>query len=44
MEDPRRGLPSVDRVVGALDGLPQPLLVDCARAAVEAARESVAVS
>ena len=42
MEDPRRALPSVDRVIGALDGLPQPLLVDCARAAVEAAREVVA--
>jgi L-seryl-tRNA(Ser) seleniumtransferase len=40
--DPRRALPSVDRVVAALDGLPQPLLVDCARAAVEAAREGVA--
>jgi L-seryl-tRNA(Ser) seleniumtransferase len=40
--DPRRALPSVDRVVGALDGLPQPLLADCARAAVDAARGSVA--
>jgi len=40
--DPRRALPSVDRVVAALDGLPQPLLVDCARAAVDAARETVA--
>ena len=40
-EDPRRALPSVDRVVGALDGLPQPLLVDCARAAIDAAREVV---
>jgi L-seryl-tRNA(Ser) seleniumtransferase len=29
-------------VVGAIDGLPQPLLVDCARAAVDAAREAVA--
>jgi L-seryl-tRNA(Ser) seleniumtransferase len=40
--DPRRALPSVDRVVAALDGLPQPLLADCARAAVDAAREAVA--
>src|SRR5262245_38071036 len=40
--DPRRALPSVDRVVGALDGLPPPLLVDCARAAVDAARADVA--
>jgi L-seryl-tRNA(Ser) seleniumtransferase len=40
--DPRRALPSVDRVVAALDGLPQPLLVDCARAAVDAARDTVA--
>jgi L-seryl-tRNA(Ser) seleniumtransferase len=36
--DPRRSLPAVDRVVGALDGLPHPLLVECARAAVDAAR------
>ena len=40
--DPRRALPSVDRVAAALDGLPAPLLVDCARAAVDAARDGVA--
>ena len=40
--DPRRALPGVDRVAAALDGLPLPLLVDCARAAVDAAREDVA--
>ncbi|MEX1006853.1 MAG: L-seryl-tRNA(Sec) selenium transferase [Acidimicrobiia bacterium] len=39
--DPRRTLPSVERVVAHLDGLPQPLLVDCAREAVDAAREVV---
>jgi len=36
--DPRRTVPSVDRVVGALVGLPHPMLVDCARAAVDVAR------
>jgi len=36
--DPRRGVPSVDAVVSALDGLPHPLLVECARAAVDDAR------
>jgi L-seryl-tRNA(Ser) seleniumtransferase len=39
--DPRRSLPSVDRVVqvlGADDGLPHELLADAARAAVDAAR------
>jgi L-seryl-tRNA(Ser) seleniumtransferase len=41
-EDPRRALPGVDRVVTALEGLPQPLLADCARAAVDAARDVVA--
>jgi L-seryl-tRNA(Ser) seleniumtransferase len=41
-DDPRRALPSVDRVVAELDGLPQPLLVDCARAAVDAARDVAA--
>jgi L-seryl-tRNA(Ser) seleniumtransferase len=39
--DPRRTLPSVERVVARLGGLPQPLLVDCARAAVDAARDVV---
>jgi len=37
--DPRRQVPKVDRVVDALDGLPHPLLVECARAAVDAARD-----
>src|SRR5262245_13273062 len=40
--DPRRALPSVDRIVAELDGLPQPLLADCARTAVDAARDVVA--
>ena len=39
--DPRRTLPAVERVVARLGGLPQPLLVDCAREAVDAARELV---
>jgi L-seryl-tRNA(Ser) seleniumtransferase len=39
--DPRRTLPAVERVVARLGGLPQPLLVDCAREAVDAARERV---
>ncbi|MCZ7528225.1 MAG: L-seryl-tRNA(Sec) selenium transferase [Acidimicrobiia bacterium] len=39
--DPRRSLPAVDRVVASLDGLPHPLLVDCAREAVDAARARV---
>ncbi|GMU79400.1 MAG: L-seryl-tRNA(Sec) selenium transferase [Acidimicrobiia bacterium] len=38
--DPRRNVPAVDRVVGALDGLPHGLLVECARAAVDAARSA----
>ena len=38
--DPRRQVPKVDRVVDALDGLPHPLLVECARAAVDAARDA----
>ncbi|HEX9504522.1 MAG TPA: L-seryl-tRNA(Sec) selenium transferase [Acidimicrobiia bacterium] len=38
--DPRRAVPSVDRVVTGLHGLPHALLVDCAREAVEAAREA----
>jgi L-seryl-tRNA(Ser) seleniumtransferase len=41
--DPRRGLPSVDRVLEALEGgLPHALLVDAARAAVDDARDRVA--
>lgn len=40
--DPRRALPAVDRVVAALHGLPHPLLVDCARDAVDAARAAIA--
>jgi L-seryl-tRNA(Ser) seleniumtransferase len=39
--DPRRTLPAVDRVVARLDGLPQPLLADCAREAVDAARDLI---
>ncbi|MBM3660756.1 MAG: L-seryl-tRNA(Sec) selenium transferase [Actinobacteria bacterium] len=40
--DPRRHVPKVDRVVDALEGLPHPLLVACAREAVAAARDRVA--
>jgi L-seryl-tRNA(Ser) seleniumtransferase len=40
--DPRRALPSVDRVLAALDGLPHDLLADAARAAVDDARATVA--
>ena len=40
--DPRRALPSVDRVVDRLSGLPHALLVDAARDAIDAAREQVA--
>ena len=40
--DPRRALPAVERVVESLDGLPRPVLVDCARRAVDAARERAA--
>jgi L-seryl-tRNA(Ser) seleniumtransferase len=36
--DARRALPSVDSVLGALEGLPHALAVEVARAAVEAAR------
>ena len=42
--DPRRTLPAVDRVVAALHGLPHPLLVECARAAVDHARATVATA
>ncbi len=38
MTDPRRSLPAVERVLATLDGLPHPLLADCARDAVAAAR------
>ena len=37
--DPRRHLPSVDRVLGRLHGLPPALLADCARDAIDAARD-----
>jgi L-seryl-tRNA(Ser) seleniumtransferase len=36
--DPRRALPSVERVLAQLSGLPRTLLVRCAREAVDAAR------
>jgi L-seryl-tRNA(Ser) seleniumtransferase len=36
--DPRRALPSVERVLAELSGLPRTLLVGCAREAVDAAR------
>ncbi|HEV2310357.1 MAG TPA: L-seryl-tRNA(Sec) selenium transferase [Acidimicrobiia bacterium] len=38
MTDPRRALPSVERVLAELSGLPRTLLVNCAREAVDAAR------
>jgi L-seryl-tRNA(Ser) seleniumtransferase len=38
--DPRRALPSVDRVLAVLDGLPPSLAADVARAAVDAARQA----
>ncbi len=40
--DPRRALPSVERVLAALDGLPHELLADAARDAVGAARDAIA--
>ncbi len=40
--DPRRAVPSVDAVAGALQGLPHPLLVECARIAVDDARARAA--
>jgi L-seryl-tRNA(Ser) seleniumtransferase len=40
--DPRRALPSVDRVLAALDGLPHDLLAEAARAAVDDARTAAA--
>jgi L-seryl-tRNA(Ser) seleniumtransferase len=39
--DPRRALPSVDRVAAQIDGLPHALLVDAARDAVDAARAAL---
>jgi L-seryl-tRNA(Ser) seleniumtransferase len=39
--DPRRALPSVDRVAASLAGLPHELLVEAARDAVESARATV---
>ena len=39
--DPRRALPSVDRVAAQLDGLPHALLVDAARVAVDTARAAL---
>ncbi|MET0627986.1 MAG: L-seryl-tRNA(Sec) selenium transferase [Acidimicrobiia bacterium] len=40
--DPRRALPSVEAVAHELVGLPHPLLVDCAREAVDRARAHAA--
>jgi L-seryl-tRNA(Ser) seleniumtransferase len=40
--DPRRALPSVDAVAHELEGLPHPLLVACAREAVDRARTRAA--
>ena len=39
MTDPRRALPSVERVLVELTGLPRALLVRCAREAVDTARQ-----
>ncbi|MDQ1431071.1 MAG: L-seryl-tRNA(Ser) seleniumtransferase [Actinomycetota bacterium] len=39
--DPRRALPSVDRVAAQIDGLPHALLVQVARDAVDAARAAL---
>ncbi|MEO6468945.1 MAG: hypothetical protein ABIP21_07575, partial [Acidimicrobiia bacterium] len=39
--DPRRSLPSVERVIGQLDGLPHDLLAGAARDAVAAARAAI---
>jgi L-seryl-tRNA(Ser) seleniumtransferase len=41
--DDRRALPSVDRVLSALEGLPHGLAVEVARAAVDAARRAAEV-
>jgi len=40
--DPRRAVPSVERVLASLDGLPHRLLADAARAAVDDARSAAA--
>ncbi len=40
--DPRRALPSVERVLAQLDGLPHALLADAARDALAAARATIA--
>lgn len=40
--DARRALPSVDRVLTVVDGLPHALAVDVARAAIDGAREAAA--
>jgi len=39
VNDPRRALPGVDRVLSAIAGLPHDLLAQCARDAVDAARD-----
>ena len=39
--DPRRALPSVERVIGQLDGLAHDLLADAARDAIAAARAAI---
>ncbi len=39
--DPRRALPSVERILGQLDGLPHELLADAARDAITAARAAI---
>ncbi len=39
VNDPRRALPAVDRVVSELGGLPHALLVQCARDALDTARD-----
>ena len=39
--DPRRSLPSVERILGRLDGLPHELLADAARDAIGAARAAI---
>ena len=39
--DPRRAIPSVERILGQLDGLPHELLADAARDAITAARAAI---
>jgi L-seryl-tRNA(Ser) seleniumtransferase len=41
--DPRRGLPSVEKLLAALDGLPHALLAACAREAIDNARAAAAL-